>query len=416
MANTHRAPKQWCLTKIETVNSFENWRQNIIYTLSLDPHFAPFLGDNVQWEKKTRFGPNRGFLNDGEDVAEANRRHVNKKSAYLPKLVKQRYGTELRSRTLSSIKPEVSQALDSLLEELRNSEDAKVMRAATSNFPTKSKFVHEEKLKLSYPRSIKSCPLCKAAGRPDRHFLSKCSFLPNSDRKYMVKARQIAGILDNSDDELSDVEVDTVSKPMHSVNRVQVRQSPYLDVFHTHYNTRLTIDSGATGNMLRASAAKRMGIEIKSSSQSAHQADGSSPLKVIGEVHTNFTRDGRELHFEGLVVETLDVDILAESVKIDPDNLLSQELKVKFRDTVKNFDDVFDPHFKGYNGAAGPFQARVNMGPVQPPQRKGRVPQYSRNQLVELQQKFDELEAIGVFKRPEDIGVSVEYVNPSFFS
>ena len=27
MANTHRAPKQWCLTKIETVNSFENWRQ-----------------------------------------------------------------------------------------------------------------------------------------------------------------------------------------------------------------------------------------------------------------------------------------------------------------------------------------------------------------------------------------------------
>ncbi|CAG2212891.1 unnamed protein product [Mytilus edulis] len=54
------------------------------------------------------------------------------------------------------------------------------------------------------------------------------------------------------------------------------------------------------------------------------------------------------------------------------------------------------------------------MGPVQPPQRKGRVPQYSRNQLVELQQKFDELEAIGVFKRPEDIGVSVEYVNPSF--
>ncbi|CAG2247130.1 unnamed protein product [Mytilus edulis] len=84
----------------------------------------------------------------------------------LPKLVKQRYGTELRSRTLSSIKPEVSQALDSLLEELRNSDDAKVMRAATSNFPAKSKFVHEEKLKLSYPRSIKSCPLCKAAGRP----------------------------------------------------------------------------------------------------------------------------------------------------------------------------------------------------------------------------------------------------------
>ncbi|KAL5005704.1 hypothetical protein ScPMuIL_016862, partial [Solemya velum] len=31
----------------------------------------------------------------------------------LPRLVKQRYGTELRSRTLASIKPEISQALDS---------------------------------------------------------------------------------------------------------------------------------------------------------------------------------------------------------------------------------------------------------------------------------------------------------------
>ena len=52
----------------------------------------------------------------------------------LPKLVKQRYGTELRSRTLASIKPEISQALDSLLDEIRSSEDAKVMRTATSYF------------------------------------------------------------------------------------------------------------------------------------------------------------------------------------------------------------------------------------------------------------------------------------------
>ena len=54
------------------------------------------------------------------------------------------------------------------------------------------------------------------------------------------------------------------------------------------------------------------------------------------------------------------------------------------------------------------------MGPVQPPQRKGRMRQYSRDKLVELQDKFDELECKGVFCRPEDIGVSVEYLNPSF--
>ena len=75
---------------------------------------------------------------------------------------------------------------------------------------------------------------------------------------------------------------------------------------------------------------------------------------------------------------------------------------------------MFNPEIECYNGASGPFKAKVNMGPVEPPQRKGRLPQYSRERLVELQQKFDELEELGVFKRPEDVGIAVEYLNPSF--
>ena len=43
----------------------------------------------------------------------------------LPALVKQQYGTELRSKTLSSIKPEKSQALGSLLEESLTSQESK---------------------------------------------------------------------------------------------------------------------------------------------------------------------------------------------------------------------------------------------------------------------------------------------------
>ena len=27
MASSHRAPKQWCLSKVETITSFENWKQ-----------------------------------------------------------------------------------------------------------------------------------------------------------------------------------------------------------------------------------------------------------------------------------------------------------------------------------------------------------------------------------------------------
>ena len=102
------------------------------------------------------------------------------------------------------------------------------------------------------------------------------------------------------------------------------------------------------------------------------------------------------------------------SLRLDPENALRPDIRAKFQELHDDYDEVFDPRIKGYNGAAGSFEAQVNMGPVEPPQRKGRLPQYARNKLVELQEKFDQLEELGVFKRPEDIGISIEYLNPSF--
>ena len=102
------------------------------------------------------------------------------------------------------------------------------------------------------------------------------------------------------------------------------------------------------------------------------------------------------------------------SVQIDPESKLSPEERASFRSILDEYDVVFDPNYAGYNGHVGPFEAVVNMGPVQPPQRKGLLPQYARNQLVELHAKFDELETMGVFVRPEDVPVNVEYLNPSF--
>ena len=49
------------------------------------------------------------------------------------------------------------------------------------------------------------------------------------------------------------------------------------------------------------------------------------------------------------------------------------------------------------------------MGLLLPPKRKD-----SRDNLVELQQKIDDLEKQGVFCRPEDVNVTAEYLNPSF--
>ena len=705
MASTHRAPKQWCLSKSETINSFENWRQNLLYTLSLDSNFAPFLVEGITWGKKTKTEPLRGFTDDGEDVAEASRLTAQQKVNFLelmlgqianycpiisrntlvknstsiqsiwntirqhfgfqitgahfidfaeihlepnerpedlyqrlmafvedillkanslshhgdlitedeeltpslenfvvltwlklihpelPKLVKQRYGTELRSRTLASIKPEVSQALNSLLDEIRASDDARIMRTATNTFRKSSPVKAPPKRGIRSSRQPKSCPLCKQAGRPDsNHFLSECRHMPEEDRKYIAKARQIANIFDDhledssevapyaDDSELNDENNTLACGPEPTALRIQTRQSPYIDSFYAHHPLRITLDSGATGNMIRHSIVTRLGCQVTPSSQSAHQADGSSPLKVVGETRLSFTRDNQEFSFEGLVVENLDVDILAgtpfmeandisvrpakrqvilgdgttyvygsqspsavsttarraivlrapptsttiwpgefvelslpdsvppdweyaleprcdapsvrrlttsqlwpppsivssvagkiripnlspephslkrnehfcqvcpvftpdiiattttpvpcesrpkpstppvnprhnSNVRLDPGNSLTQDIRAKFQELHDEYDEVFDPQIKGYNGAAGPFEAQVNMGPVEPPQRKGRLPQYARNRLVELQEKFDHLEDLGVFKRPEDVGVSVEYLNPSF--
>ena len=52
---------QFCLGKDETVNSFENWKQNIVY--------SAFLVDGVTWGKNTKSDPLRGFIDNDADVS-----------------------------------------------------------------------------------------------------------------------------------------------------------------------------------------------------------------------------------------------------------------------------------------------------------------------------------------------------------
>ena len=244
----------------------------------------------------------------------------------LPKLVKQRYGTELRARTLASIKPEISQALDSLLDEITSADDAKIMRTATAHyqqnkFGQRQSFSRCQPSPFSAPRrstSTKACPLCKQAGRSNvQHFLSECPYLPEQDRRYMAKIRQVTDIHEENDKyeyshELHQPEiVDQPTLGFATAQRIDIRQSPYLDTFCGHHTVRVTIDSGATGNMIRHSTALRLSCEIKTSSQSAHQADGTSPLAIIGETTMRLTRKNHTFSFCGLVVKNLDVEVLA---------------------------------------------------------------------------------------------------------
>ena len=94
--------------------------------------------------------------------------------------------------------------------------------------------------------------------------------------------------------------------------------------------------------------------------------------------------------------------------------VLGPSMTEKFIRLHNKYDNVFNPKFPGYNGKAGDVKGIVNMGPSLPPQRKGRVPQYNRNKLEDLQAIIDELDSIDVFGKPEDSSVVVEYLNPSF--
>ena len=290
---TNRAPKQWTLSKSETLNSFTNWKENLLYTLSLDQAFAPFLADGATWQKKSTANPTRGFTNDDDTVPAATRLTAAQKCARLelmlgqianyatiisrntivklstslhsiwtkirehygfqttgsrfldlttirlqpeerhedlfqrivsffddnlltvdggvthhgvtpesdeemspsventiivlwlerihpglPGLVQQRYGAELRNKTLASIKPEISQALDSLLAELRQTEDSRILRSQMQ-----AQF--SQRRPANRPNNPKSCVLCRTANRPGyvSHYLSQCRFLPAADKR-----------------------------------------------------------------------------------------------------------------------------------------------------------------------------------------------------------------------------------------
>ena len=106
----------------------------------------------------------------------------------------------------------------------------------------------------------------------------------------------------------------------------------------------------------------------------------------------------------------------SKHVIVDPNDQLSKEWKEKFASLNKQFDSVFEPVIGKYNDASGRLRARITFGPELPPSQKLHAPCYGRDNLQILQDKFDELEAGGVFARPEDVGVVVKRVSPSFLA
>ena len=424
-----RAPKQWALTKQEIITSFDAWRQNLQYILSLDPNFASFLLEDTTWLRKSSSSPLRGLENDGEDVLEANRRTAAQKVTRLelmlgqianyclvisrniivknstsvngiwqaigahygfqstgahfldfnnirlepderpedlyqrilsfiddsllkandniqhhgenasadeelsptlenmivlnwlrlihtdlPALVKQRYGTELRSKTLASLKPEISQALDSLLEEIESTNEAKILRTAFQQpiqRDTTKVAKHKGMKKSAHYVNRLNVPILSTSLVSDHSYpLEIASTYLEHDKLSMIKIHYLMST--NLRQNLKNV-TPHMTPELSLLPYVSVLNSPapHLKVFYNHHDINLTLDTGAETSMTKFSTANKIGAIIHKAKQTVLQADGITPSRVTGEVHLDLSRDSHQLHRDALVVSDLDVDVLA---------------------------------------------------------------------------------------------------------
>ena len=142
------------------------------------------------------------MLNDDEDMTPALENIIIVVWLQLiHQLVKQKYGSELCNKTLATLKPEISIALSSLLDNLCCIEDTKVGHTSANAPP------------FARQKPGKVCVLCKAAGRSfDKHYLSECKFVPEADRRNMGQSRLVK-------DRYVDLE-DTSEDVTHQTNKL----------------------------------------------------------------------------------------------------------------------------------------------------------------------------------------------------
>ena len=100
--------------------------------------------------------------------------------------------------------------------------------------------------------------------------------------------------------------------------------------------------------------------------------------------------------------------------QVDPDSILPATARANFQSLLREYDSDLTLSFHVAMYPQVLTNQRSTWAPSIPLQRKGRLPQYAHDKLLELQEKFDHLEQLGVFQHPEDVVITVKYLNPSF--
>ena len=232
----------------------------------------------------------------------------------------------------------------------------------------------------------------------------------------------------------------------------------------------LAIDSGCEADCMTEAEAHRQKLDIlplEINDRTPNQADGVSPLQVVGSVITYFTRGDLKLHYHGYVVKTLSQPILCglpfierndiaqqvnknlmivqgkailEDPPFHPGNPLPTNIQQVQTETVpkllsrieigntvpkavKDRLNKIHAHHKavfngdlsqGYNGVSGDFDVDFDFNnEMPPPAHRGTTPSYSKRGDDEvLHAKIEELERQNIVAKVSDLGINLKYSSP----
>ena len=250
----------------------------------------------------------------------------------LRNLITQRFITQLRDHTFAAILPEISRSVESLLEELNSSTPVNRAYNATqnsryphTNYPSNSykPFNKPSHPSYSYKPSFspskppgKHCQFCKLTGKRMfyTHQIEDCLFIKRLNTQ-SATAKQVCP---DDDLELQYEEYyehigreESACLVEHIINMINIDASPVLELQANSMTCMVTLDTGATCNLMKEEKARQINATIKPTSQKVRMADGTSALEVVGETEVTLYRNNKPYQLSAIVCRNTDTDILA---------------------------------------------------------------------------------------------------------
>ena len=111
------------------------------------------------------------------------------------------------------------------------------------------------------------------------------------------------------------------------IRKINIYDSLILTMSHNKNTVHCVLDSGATASLISLKKVQELNLKIWPTIHTAVQVDGISGLKVLGEVHTEFSRGNLTLHFSALVVNKLGTDVLGGTNFLKENDIYSRMAK-----------------------------------------------------------------------------------------